>query len=348
MFAKEWREFNETGELTDTLLSAVWEMNNKGYIEHKNEILPYMQKLGLLADMGEQHNKWYVPCMNKIPFPASSFTEYPASSILCYEFDVLPAGIFHRLVATCIQIPWEFFSDEDRGCIYQTVAIFVFPDLHHNIMVGMTKTDIQLQVFVTEGEVDVSTCHQIRDRIESILHNLSNTFQNNSGFHVAFKCKPAGFCDSKESAVIKESKFTRATFQCPSCPARKKHKINSSDVTKYWKQEQQKKDVDKEGKLESPAERLERTPTDKELLMVSRHIGAIFQLIGIGLEVDSATVEQIKIDYQSQGVRTQIFKILDTWRKKEGRQATVRKLLEVIKDFRGEVDFGEIERVFNP
>ncbi|XP_061193937.1 uncharacterized protein LOC133202179 [Saccostrea echinata] len=233
-FASEWDKFNETGELDETLLSVIWRMNNNGYIEHKEDILLYMEKLGLLAKMSDK--KWYVPCMNKMQFPVDCFSSYPASSILCYRFDVLPAGIFHRLVATCMQIPWEIFSDEDRGCIYQTAAIFEFQDQHHIIMLGMTQTDIQLQVFVLEGEVDVLVCHQIRERIEGILQNLSNTFEKNTEFHVAFKCKPVGFCDSKESAVINESKFTRATFNCPSCPAMEKHVINSNAITKYWKQ----------------------------------------------------------------------------------------------------------------
>ncbi|XP_062617142.1 uncharacterized protein LOC134278855 [Saccostrea cucullata] len=233
-FASEWDKFNETGELDEALLSAIWRMNNNDYIEHKEDIMMYMEKLGLLAKMSDKI--WYVPCMNKMQFPVDCFSLYHASSILCYTFDFLPVEIFHRLVAMCMQIPWEIFTDEERGCIYQTAAIFMFPDQHHNIMIGMTQTEIQVQVFVVEGEVDVSTCHRIRENIESILHNLSNTFQKNSDFQIAFKCKFTGFCDSKESAVISESKFIKESFLCPSCPAKKKHRIVTEDITKYWEQ----------------------------------------------------------------------------------------------------------------
>ncbi|XP_062586672.1 uncharacterized protein LOC134248277 [Saccostrea cucullata] len=236
-FASVWDKFNETGVLDETLLSAIWRMNSNGYIEHKEDILPYMEKLGLLAKMSDK--KWYVPCMNKMQFPVDCFSSYPASSILCCTFDLLPVEIFHRLVATCMQIPWEIFSDEDRGCIYQTAAIFVFHDKHHNIMLGMTQTEIQLQVFVAEGEIEIPTCHKIREKIEHTLNNLSNTFQKNSEIHVAFKCKSFGFCDSKDSVVINESLFTRDNFQCPSCPAIKKHSINTTEITKYWKEVKQ-------------------------------------------------------------------------------------------------------------
>ncbi|XP_061190973.1 uncharacterized protein LOC133199113 [Saccostrea echinata] len=230
--ASEWDKFNEAGELQDTLLSAIWRMNNNGYIDHKDDIMLYMEKLGLLAKLSDK--KWYVPCMNKIPFRMEYFSSYTASSIICYSFDLLPAGLFHRLIATCIQIPWEIFSDGDQKCIYQTAAVFMYQDMHHNILLGMTQTEIQLQVFVVEGEVDVSICHQIRENIEGMLHKLSNTFEENSKFHVAFKCKPTGFCDSKESTVISECKFIRDTFLCPSCPANKKHPVNTNNITKYW------------------------------------------------------------------------------------------------------------------
>ncbi|XP_062610970.1 probable serine/threonine-protein kinase pats1 [Saccostrea cucullata] len=43
--ASEWCKFSENGELGDTLLSAIWEMNNNGYMEHKEKIMLYMEKL---------------------------------------------------------------------------------------------------------------------------------------------------------------------------------------------------------------------------------------------------------------------------------------------------------------
>ncbi|XP_062590375.1 uncharacterized protein LOC134251988 [Saccostrea cucullata] len=228
--ASQWNKFNETGELSDTLLSAIWEMNNNGYLEHKDDIMRYMEKLGLLAKMDDK--KWYVPCMNKKPFPVECFTSYPASSILCYVFDALPAGIFQRLVAICMQIPWKLNSSRDEVCIYQTVAVFHFEG--HNILIGMTQTDIHLQVFVIEGEVDKSICQQIKHKIDNILNILSETFHADSKFVVAFKCKATGFCDNKKSSVINESEFIKPTFQCPSCPIGRKHTINSKDIKKYW------------------------------------------------------------------------------------------------------------------
>ncbi|XP_061194055.1 uncharacterized protein LOC133202278 [Saccostrea echinata] len=234
--ASEWDKFNYTGELSEALLLAIWNMYDNGCIEHKDDIMLYMEKLGLLAKMEDK--KWYVPCMNKIPFPGDSFTKYPASSILCYAFDMLPAGIFHRLVVSCMQFPWTLVKEKRAGkeepCIYQTAAVFLLEN--HYILLGMTPTEIQLQVFVVDGEVEIQTCFKIREEIESELHILSSTFQRNLKFQIAFKCRPIGFCDSERSHVIKESEFTEPTLPCPSCLAGKKHIINTTDILKYWTQ----------------------------------------------------------------------------------------------------------------
>ncbi|XP_062587784.1 uncharacterized protein LOC134249448 [Saccostrea cucullata] len=231
-FAKEWDKFNETGDLDDTLLTSIWKITCKDCIEHKKNIMLYMEKLGLLAEMSDK--KWYVPCMNKIPFPANLTTSYPASSILCYVFDILPAGIFHRLIAKCMQIPWRIVTEKDKQCIYQTVAVFLYEN--HNILLGMTPAEIQIQVFVSEGEFNKATCQEIRKEINNILNVLSETFHKDAKFLLSFKCKATGFCDNQESSVIPESEFIKPTFQCPSCPIGRKHNINSKDVMKYWMQ----------------------------------------------------------------------------------------------------------------
>ncbi|XP_062618770.1 uncharacterized protein LOC134280377 isoform X2 [Saccostrea cucullata] len=98
----------------------------------------------------------------------------------------------------------------------------------------MTPREIQLQVFVIKGEVDISKCQEIKAKIDRMLNVLSRTFQTNFRFKFGFKCKTTGFCDSQESSVINESKFTKASFQCPSCPVGRKHIINSKIITKYW------------------------------------------------------------------------------------------------------------------
>ncbi|XP_062595330.1 uncharacterized protein LOC134256665 isoform X1 [Saccostrea cucullata] len=274
--ASQWDKFNESGELSDTLLSAIWEMNNNGFLEHKDEIMRYMEKLGLLAKMDDK--RWYVPCMNKRPFPVHRFSAYPASSILCFLFDALPVGIFQRLVARCMEFPWalvkEIKDGKERPLIYQTAAVFLFED-DHNILLGMTPTEIQLQVFVSEGDVDISTCFQIREKIESELYTLSSTFQRNLKFHTAFKCKPEGFCDNNRSAVIYESDLRGPTFQCPSCPEGKKHIVCIKDITKYWIQVQQLENED-EGDISNSSIEMILNAVSRKLVNITSPILATY------------------------------------------------------------------------
>ncbi|XP_062571001.1 uncharacterized protein LOC134233017, partial [Saccostrea cucullata] len=272
--ASQWDKFNETGELSDVLLSSIWKMNKNRYLEHKDIIMRYTEKLGLLAKMDDK--KWYVPCMNKKPFPAEYFSSYPASSILCYVFDALPAGIFQRLVAICMQIPWKLNSSRDELCIYQTGAVFRFEN--HNILIGVTPKEIQLQVFVIEGEVDKSTCQQIKHKIDNILNILSETFHADSKFAHAFKCKATGFCDTSESSVINESEFIKPTFQCPACPIGRMHNINSKDIKKYWIQvhNDENQPSEDKGSLSGSSGSSESHPKD--------NFARIFKLLQVGTD----------------------------------------------------------------
>ncbi|XP_062588457.1 uncharacterized protein LOC134250127 [Saccostrea cucullata] len=52
-FASDWKKFDQTGELNDTLLTAIWEMKGIDFSEHKTNALLYMEKLGLLAKLDD-------------------------------------------------------------------------------------------------------------------------------------------------------------------------------------------------------------------------------------------------------------------------------------------------------
>lgn len=278
-YASEWENFNKTGELSDALLTAIWKTKDYDYIEHKKDIMSYMMELGLLAELGDM--KWYVPCMNKKPFPSNHFKSYTSSSILCYTFQFLPAGIFHRLVTTCLQKPWKVAASKSGPFIYQTAAVFIFKN--HNILLGMTQTEIQLQVFVIEGEVDTSICQQIKKEIDKMLNILSRTFHADLKFQLAFKCRLSGFCDDKESSVINESDFTESRFQCFSCPEENMHFIDTQAITKYWvqmsKYEGKCKDFTSDGTRRSRASR-ELLATDKSNANVDR----IKKLLQVGTD----------------------------------------------------------------
>jgi Tfp pilus assembly ATPase PilU len=94
------------------------------------------------------------------------------------------------------------------------------------------------------------------------------------------------------------------------------------------------------------SEAKDRTPTERELLAVSKHIGSSFQLVGVNLGLSSIKIQQIIMNH-TNNVQTQIFQMLVAWKNKEGRLATVQRLLQAVRETTGDVDIVEIERVFN-
>lgn len=89
----------------------------------------------------------------------------------------------------------------------------------------------------------------------------------------------------------------------------------------------------------------ERTPTEKELASVSKHIGADFYILGVLLGLTTATIDQIIGTYR-HSTQTQILKILLFWKNKNGSQATIGKLLQAVKSHSNAVNILDIERIF--
>lgn len=89
-----------------------------------------------------------------------------------------------------------------------------------------------------------------------------------------------------------------------------------------------------------------RRPTDKELVLVSKHIGASYQLLGAYLGVKNTQMEQIRINHSSC-IQTQIFKMLVLWRNHNDNQAHIGNLLSAIKETCCNVNILEIEQIFH-
>lgn len=102
---------------------------------------------------------------------------------------------------------------------------------------------------------------------------------------------------------------------------------------------------EKTGPFTSLVETSKRTPTEKELASVSEHIGRDFYVLGLHLGLTSATIDQIQMTYNNCA-RTQILKILLSWKNKHGSQATIEKLLQAVKTHSNNVDIFKIERIF--
>ncbi|XP_062585376.1 uncharacterized protein LOC134247053 [Saccostrea cucullata] len=241
---KEWKSFNKTGELKDNVIDALWK-EEPSYVKHKNDIMPYMEKLQMLVPLNayeavsEGGMSWYVPCMNKKQFKADfSEDKWECSSILCYRFSSFAMFVFYRLVAYCISsLRWSVAKDEDNEgslCLYQTAAVF---DYHtHTVVVGICNDDIQLQVLrIKDLPIDKGVSNEIGDSIEKAVEKLTETFIDTKIFHRGYKCQNI-ICDERDvsfTLASELSKIKAEKTQCK-CQLKEKHMINVQMTVSFW------------------------------------------------------------------------------------------------------------------
>ncbi|XP_062619258.1 uncharacterized protein LOC134280824 [Saccostrea cucullata] len=241
---KEWKSFNKTGELKDKVINALWK-DEPSFSKHKNEIMPYMEKLQMLVPLNvleavsEGGMSWYVPCMNKKQFKADLFhNKWECSSILCYRFTSFAMFVFYRLVAYCISLlKWTVAKDEDNEgslCLYQTAAVFDHNE--HTVVVGICNDDIQLQVLrIKDLPVDKEVSNEIGDSIEKAIKKLTETFIDTKIFHRGYKCQSI-ICNEEDRSFTLASELSKIKAektQCK-CQLQEKHMIDVQTTLSFW------------------------------------------------------------------------------------------------------------------
>lgn len=256
----DWNEYNDTGYLKKSLLCEIWKKEDENLFKnvdrkehaadiqfdqdsrfllyHTEELLSYMQKLGLLF-IGS--SSLYVPCMNK-----RSFGERreklgaidSRTSILVFSFEFFPFFIFCRLIVKLTQIKnWTVLRDGGKSCLYNNAAIFIFKD--HYISVAMSSSTIQLQIFKTDSQVLKDVTILIKKEIENKIMQLSQTFYKQLKHKVGYSCKDhkkqiLGYevtDDFLEQTMLRPKK----RMTCPQHRIERLHTINPHDLMLFWK-----------------------------------------------------------------------------------------------------------------
>ncbi|XP_062612400.1 uncharacterized protein LOC134274161 [Saccostrea cucullata] len=242
---KEWKSFNKTGELKDKVVDALWK-DEPSYLEHKIEIMSYMEKLQMLVSLETSGNMtWYVPSMNKKQFKADFCEEmWECSSILCFRFTSFAMFVFYRLVAFCISsLGWSVAKDDDNEgdlCLYQTAAVFDHKE--HTVVVGICNDDIQLQVLRhSRLAVDKDVSNEIGDCIEQALGKLTEIFLMEKIFHRGFKCQNI-ICNEKDISFTLASELSKIKAEETQCKCRiqEKHVINVPRTLSFWEKKEAK------------------------------------------------------------------------------------------------------------
>ncbi|XP_062586698.1 probable serine/threonine-protein kinase pats1 [Saccostrea cucullata] len=256
---KDWDEYYKTGSLRDGLLTEIWKHKDKltesgteesdsdfeddprYLLYHKDNLLNFMQRLGLMAVGEESH---YVPCMNRKEIESAVTDQIQKSdsktSILIYRFSFLPFFLFFRLVVSCMQLEgWEVRMTNETSCLYRNAALFSVNE--YNVVLSVTETSIQLQVFhhVKGRSLRKDETCKIQETIEVMLNDIAGTFHRGLMYERGFRCEED--C-TRMIAVDISGRFVQDKYVyqkdgemvCPLHPFINQHPLNATKLSEFW------------------------------------------------------------------------------------------------------------------
>lgn len=218
--------FRDTGVIDDEKLSEIWKVKSEeGYISHKDSILAYMERLGLLAMQHENKPWYYVPSMNRRKFKNKHNDQGGTkSSILCFQFEEtkqLPIFLFYGIVLKCIPT-WSIRQENDKVCLYENAACFEF--LHHIVVVCLCKFQIQVQVSVPEKEtIDVNVLRNVQRIIDETIQE----YKVYNHYKIGYKCQNGVLNNENDDSFFHKNDFPVSKLYCKKCTVKEMHFVDN-------------------------------------------------------------------------------------------------------------------------
>ncbi|XP_061195041.1 probable serine/threonine-protein kinase pats1 [Saccostrea echinata] len=238
--------WTNTGRITDFELTDIWEYTgDSSYIQHKDDILPYMDKLGLMTKIQDDLScqTYYIPSMNRTELTDNckdAINKGQKTSIMVFHFKTyLPHFFFFRLVVNCFRV-WKAL---DMEFFCKNAAFYMVKDASHCIAIAVNKTSIQLQVFTADKDMDLqSECViQIRDTVESLINEITQTFHRHIEYERGFSCTDINITDEDDEYFLRESQIVgvktitgKEKRPCPKHVLRNPHDINKYKMMQFW------------------------------------------------------------------------------------------------------------------
>ncbi|XP_062611095.1 cyclic GMP-binding protein C-like, partial [Saccostrea cucullata] len=242
----QWEAFSETGMLEEEHLEKIWEeLGLQEMKTYQTQVLLYMQRLGLIA-IGES-GKLYVPSMNSLELTKNDFSRIEQANhtnILRFRFpEFLPHFYFYRLVVASLE-EWDAQIEKNVPLLFKNAVFLKYKDRYHKIVLGVSNTQIHLQIYTCNSKLlkkDVTLT--IRNKIESFLEQLTQTFHKPVEYFSGFTCKPTNVTEEHEDSVfILESVCMNLYFADPyesllPCPAHERnfHNLDLNTMIMYWR-----------------------------------------------------------------------------------------------------------------
>ncbi|XP_062590751.1 uncharacterized protein LOC134252325 isoform X2 [Saccostrea cucullata] len=225
---------------TDRHHNSLWQ----SYLNHKDEILQYMDKLGLMTRIEGHvgaHNEeemYYIPSMNRTDLSDDSkdeIREQQKSAMMLYFFKTyLPHFFFFRLVVKCLK-KWKVC---DENSFYKNAAFYKAEDAGHYFVIAVSKTSIQVQIFTRDETVnlDEECVKKIRQTVEEFIKEITETFHRGIIYDMGFSCGDIKITDEDEEFFLKETEIKREIGNSNeiTCPkhfrGKYKHKIDTCKI----------------------------------------------------------------------------------------------------------------------
>lgn len=215
--------FKSTGELEDNELTEIWIKcrNGKEYMNNKEDIVAYMEKLGLLAICHSERPKskvtpWYfVPSMRKGKFDKTIFEMYTGSTILCFEFKKkqLPKHVFYAVVFQCIKIQdWSILLLKHKElCLYENMAGFLFCDIV--VLICVCKNQIQVQTYCKNNKINTLS---LNTKIQNEVSRIIKGFEKYPS-SVGYKSEKGVFNNENDLSFFSIESLFAAPVTCKTC-----------------------------------------------------------------------------------------------------------------------------------
>ncbi|MES1922042.1 hypothetical protein MHBO_003558 [Bonamia ostreae] len=206
-----WKRFYHTGELDDKLLESVWKETEdfgESFLYHKEELLSYMQHLGLLArGSKETNNVHLIPCMTKRSISDKISQKYAQEYVFSYKFEFFPNFIFWRFVVACMCSPgWAILDMDGHKCIFKDSCILRYNRVDVIIRINDNILDVQI-LGLQNSSVPSGLKVKILREINEILQRLTKTFYKNIMFTIGCRCKATKIFELRSARFLSENEL---------------------------------------------------------------------------------------------------------------------------------------------
>lgn len=232
----DWQKLKETGELTDSLISKLFNKQPElKFSENKAHLIEVMKQFDIIVCL-KNAPALYMPCMME----SCSFAEvqehfmnenqqFNKTSWFCQEFEFLPPAFFNHIVAWYIK---KYFvsvithsAGLDRYALYRQIGVFNLDESGcEQFIICEGHNIIALQVW--NSRMSDETYGKLGTELSQFVKKLGNRYRQKLVITKTFKCKDGNFANNRK----KISELTHLDYRCL------EHKTNhlSIDLVKPW------------------------------------------------------------------------------------------------------------------